>query len=116
MLHVEENGIGGVEVDEILKIVISYLIPTVLGSLLGFLSTKLKKNRQKDKAIEEGLQALLRDVLIRRYREYKIKGEMTILDREDIDAMYKQYKNLGGNGTVKELMDELLDVKTKVIK
>ena len=102
--------------DEILKIVISYLIPTVLGSLLGFLSTKLKKNRQKDKAIEEGLQALLRDVLIRRYREYKIKGEMTILDREDIDAMYKQYKNLGGNGTVKELMDELLDVKTKVIK
>ena len=112
----EENSIGGVEVDEILKIVISYLIPTVLGSLIGFLSTKLKKNRQKDKAIEEGLQALLRDVLIRRYREYKIKGEMTILDREDIDAMYKQYKNLGGNGTVKELMDELLDVKTKVIK
>ena len=116
MLYVEEDSVGGVEVDEILKIVISYLIPTVLGSLLGFLSTKLKKNRQKDKAIEEGLQALLRDVLIRRYREYKIKGEMTILDREDIDAMYKQYKNLGGNGTVKELMDELLDVKTKVIK
>ena len=112
----EKNGVGGVEVDEIFKIVISYLIPTVLGSLIGFLSTKLKKNRQKDKAIEEGLQALLRDVLIRRYREYKIKGEMTILDREDIDAMYKQYKNLGGNGTVKELMDELLDVKTKVIK
>ena len=112
----EENSIGGVEVDEILKIVISYLIPTVLGSLIRFLSTKLKKNSQKAKTIEEGLQALLRDVLIRRYREYKIKGEMTILDREDIDAMYKQYKNLGGNGTVKELMDELLDVKTKVIK
>lgn len=116
LLHVEENSIGGVEVDEILKIVISYLIPTVLGSLLGFLSTKLKKDRRKDKAVEEGVQALLRNELIRRYREYKIKGEMTILDRENIEAMYEQYKNLGGNGTVKELMDELLDVKTKVIK
>lgn len=112
----EARSVGGVEVDEILKIVISYLIPTVLGSLLGFLSTKLKKNRRKDKAVEEGVQALLRNELIRRYREYKIKGEMTILDRENIEAMYEQYKNLGGNGTVKELMDELLDVKTKVIK
>lgn len=102
--------------DEIFKIMISYLIPTVLGSLLGFLSTKLKKNRQKYTTIERGVQAILRDVLIRRYREYKIKGEMTILDRENIEEMYEQYKNLGGNGTVKELMDELLDVKTKVIK
>lgn len=100
----------------ILKIILSYLIPTVLGGMLGFLSTKFKKGRKKEKAIEEGVQALLRNELIRRYREYKTKGEMTILDRENIEAMFKQYKNLGGNGTVKELMDELLDVPTKVIR
>ena len=41
---------------------------------------------------------------------------MTILDRENIEAMFKQYKNLGRNGTVKELMDELLEVPTKVIR
>ena len=100
----------------ILQIVLGTVIPTAIGAILGFLGTKLKKNKNKDKAIEEAVHALLRNELIRRYREYKAKGEMTILDRENIEAMFKQYKNLGGNGTVKELMDELLEVPTKVIK
>lgn len=100
----------------IMQIVLGTIIPTAIGAILGFLGTKLKKNKNKDKAIEEAVQALLRNELIRRYREYKAKGEMTILDRENIEAMFKQYKNLGGNGTVKELMDELLEVPTKVIK
>lgn len=101
---------------DILQIILSTIIPTVIGTILGFLGTKLKKNKKKDLAIENAVQALLRNELIRRYREYKAKGEMTILDRENIEAMFKQYKNLGGNGTVKELMDELLEVPTKVIK
>lgn len=100
----------------IMQIVLGTIIPTVIGAVLGFLVTKLKKNKKKDLAIENAVQALLRNELIRRYREYKAKGEMTILDRENIEAMFKQYKNLGGNGTVKELMDELLVVPTKVIK
>lgn len=83
---------------------------------MGFLGAKFKKNKNKDIAIEEAVQALLRNELIRRYREYKAKGEMTILDRENIEAMFEQYKKLGGNGTVKELMNELLEVPTKVIK
>ena len=99
----------------ILQIVLGSLIPTMIGAVIGFLGTKLKKNKKKDLAIEEAVQALLRNELIRRYREYKAKGEMTILDRENVEAMFKQYKNLGGNGTVKELMDELLEVPTKVI-
>ena len=99
-----------------LEQIIIYVIPTVGGAVLGFIATKLKKNKNKDIAIEEAVQALLRNELIRRYREYKAKGEMTILDRENIEAMFEQYKNLGGNGTVKELMNELLKVPTKVIK
>lgn len=100
----------------ILQIILSYLLPTVLGGVVGFIFTKLKKNKKKDLSIEQAVQALLRNELIRRYREYKAKGEMTILDRENIEAMFKQYKNLGGNGTVKELMNELLEVPTKVIE
>ena len=41
---------------------------------------------------------------------------MTILDKENIEHMYIEYTNLGGNGTVKELMDELLEVPTKIVK
>ena len=101
---------------DIVKIVLGYLIPTILGGLLGFVSTKLNKIKKKDQAIEDGVQALLRNELIRCYREYQQKGEMTILDKENIEAMFIQYQNLGGNGTVKQLMTELLNSHTKVVK
>lgn len=100
----------------ILKIILSYLIPTLLGGVLGVLSTKFKKDRKKEKAIEEGVQALLRNELIRRYREYETKGELSILDKENIEEMFTQYENLGGNGTVKQLMTELLQLPTKIMK
>ena len=100
----------------IIQITLSYLLPTILGAIIGFITTQLKKTNKKEKAIEEGVQALLRNELVRRYREYEVKGELSILDKENIEAMFKQYENLGGNGTVKQLMTELLQLRTKIIK
>lgn len=102
--------------DNILQIVLSYLIPTILGGVLGFVSTKLKKNKKKDLAIEQGVQALLRNEIIRRYREFESKGEISILDKENLEEMFVQYQNLGGNGTVKKMMEDLLELKTKIIR
>ena len=78
----------------ILQIVLGTIIPTAIGAVLGFLGTKLKKSRKKDIAIEEGVQALLRNELVRRYREYETKQEMSILDKENVEAMFRQYENL----------------------
>ena len=54
---------------EITSIVISYLIPTVLGGVIGWLTTKVKKSKNaeeiKQTALEEGVKALQ---LVRRYR------------------------------------------------
>lgn len=100
----------------ILQIVFNYIVPLLLGGMIGFLSTKMKNHNKKDKAIEEGLVALLRNELVRRYREYEQKGEMSILDKENVEDMFKQYENLGGNGTVKKMYKELLELPTKIIK
>ena len=100
----------------ILQMIISYLIPATLGAGIGFLSSKLKKNKAKEKAIEDGVQALLRNELVREYREYKAKGELSILDKENIESMFRQYKNLGGNGTVEQLITELMRLPTKIIQ
>lgn len=101
---------------DVIRIILNYFIPLILGTSIGIVSTKLKKNKKKDEAIEEGVQALLRNELVRRYREYESKGEISILDKENIEAMYVQYKNLGGNGTVKKLMEDMLELPTKIIK
>lgn len=100
----------------ILQIILSYLIPTILGAILGLIATNLKKNKKKDLAIEQGVQALLRNEIIRRYREFESKGEISILDQENLDEMFIQYQNLGGNGTVKKMMNDLYELKTKIVK
>ena len=111
----------------IISMIVSYLVPTILGGIIGIIGTKIKKNKAKEeaqeklaeakqKALEAGVQALLRNELVRRYREYEVKGEMSILDKENIEEMFKQYENLGGNGTVKQLMTELMQLPTKIIK
>ena len=100
----------------VFQIVINYCIPLILGTAIGFISTRFKKNKSKEQAIELGVQALLRNELVRRYREYEAKGEMSILDKENMEAMFEQYKNLGGNGTVKHMMDDLFELPTKIIK
>lgn len=106
-------------IDFILKYwleIIFTLICTVFSVIFKKFIAKQKEQEKKQKAVEDGVQALLRNELIRRYREYELKGELSILDRENIESMFKQYQNLGGNGTVKQLMDELLELPTKVIK
>lgn len=100
----------------VLQIVLNYFIPLVLGGVVGFISAKLKKNKKKDLAIEQGVQALLRNEIIRRYREFETKGEISILDQENLDEMFTQYQNLGGNGTVKKMMNDLYELKTKIIR
>lgn len=100
----------------ILQIILNYLIPVILGALLGFISTKIKKDKKKELAIEQGVQALLRNELIRRYREYEIKGEISILDKENLEHMYAEYINLGGNGTVKKMYEDLIELPTKIVK
>lgn len=99
-----------------LESIITYITTTLIGVAIGFLGTKLKKNKKKDLAIEQGVQALLRNEIIRRYREFESKGEISILDQENLDEMFIQYQNLGGNGTVKKMMNDLYELKTKIIK
>ena len=105
------------------EFIIKYWLEFLFGIISAFIISSFKKLKQKqeeqenkNKAIENGVQALLRNELIRRYREYESKGEMSILDKENIEHMFKEYENLGGNGTVKQMYDELLELPIKIVR
>ncbi len=110
---------------DITQMVISYLVTAILSAVIGFISTKLKNNVQKQKekdeeekkkikTLENGVRALLKNELVQAYREFKDKGEISILDRENLEEMFKEYKELNGNGTLAKMMNELLNLKTKI--
>ena len=106
-----------------LEFIAKYWIEVVFSAILGLVGFGFKalKKRQdeqdkKNKAIKNGVQALLRNELIRRYREYESKGEISIIDKENVEHMFEEYKNLGGNGTGAKMYEDLLELPTKIIK
>ena len=110
--------------------IIKYWLETIFTAILGLIGwsyRKLKKRQEeqekknaeqerKSQAIERGVQALLRNELIKNFREYKIIGEITLLDKENMEHMFTEYFNLGGNGMMQEVYDEFIKIPIKVIK
>jgi hypothetical protein len=110
--------------------IIKYWLEVIFGAILGLIGLgykKIKKKQEeqenmqkeqerKNQAIENGVQALLRNELIKNFREYKIKGEISLLDKENMEHMFTEYFNLGGNGMMQEVHEEFINIPIKVIK
>jgi len=88
------------------------LICTALTTAFGCLVKKYKSMMKRQHAIELGTQALLRAQIIHIYNKYMEREYLPIYERENIEELHKQYKNLGGNGTVDSLMEKLFDLPT----
>ena len=105
------------------EFVLKYWVEVLLTGVSSFVAFTYKKIRErfaeqdkKREAIEKGVQALLRNELIQRFREYKLAGEMTLLDKENMEHMFEEYFNLGGNGMMKEVYEEFKEIPIKIVK
>ncbi len=82
---------------------------------------KQKETEERLETIEKLLlilknaeQALLRDRIIQCYNHYyKEKKFMPIYARESLDHMYKEYRNLDGNGIIEDLIKKLYQLPTE---
>ena len=90
------------------------IICVALTTAFGCLVKKYKKMCGRQYAMELGTQALLRAQIIHIYNKYMEKGYLPIYERENIDELYIQYKNLGGNGTITSLMEKLIALPTEL--
>ena len=109
------------------EFIVKYWLETLFTAVVGIfgfvikakfkeIKEKQEEQNKKNQAIERGVQALLRDKLIENFRKYKIEGEITLLDKENMDHMFEEYFNLGGNGMMQEVHEEYLKIPIKVIK
>ena len=64
----------------------------------------------KNKAVQEGVQALLRDRIIWSYNHYQDRGYCPIYAKENAKRMYDAYHRLGGNDVATSLIDKLIDM------
>ena len=105
------------------EFILKYWMEAIFTGAITFVGVTYKKIKKrfeeqdkKSKAMENGVQALLRNELIKNFREHKINGEITLLDKENMQHMFEEYFNLGGNGMMHDIYKEFQELETKIVK
>ena len=72
------------------------------------ISHRLKAEQEKNEAIAEGVQSLLRESIVGNYNKYSEKGFCPIYAKESIKKVYHAYHDLDGNDVATELYNKIL--------
>ena len=76
-----------------------------------YLRKKQKVQEVRQKALEDGMVAMLRDRIVQSYYHYHGRNNITLHGLENVKGMYAAYEKLGGNGVVKKLYLDLLELE-----
>lgn len=83
------------------------LMGSIFSGLFLWFGKKFKLSMTAQKAVNKGVQALLRDRIIQAYNHYMERGECPIYALDNVLALFKEYKALDGNGAIERLVGEL---------
>lgn len=87
---------------------IQTIINIIAGAVISYMFALYRAKKRENDALRAGVQALLRDRIIQAYNHYVCeKGWIPIYAKESIDACYKSYEELGDNGVIDSLMEQL---------
>lgn len=87
-----------------------WLIPFVCGGAVSFLGARRHAHRRTERALREGLQALLRAEIIRQYEKHEERGYCPVYAKEALKREYHSYHALGGNDVATELYHKVLEL------
>ena len=89
--------------------------PAMFAGFAKVLLDKIKKIDIENKAVQKGVQALLRKELYDIYNDYAERGYAPIYAKENFKNMYEQYHNLGLNGVMDSLYERFMDLPERSI-
>jgi hypothetical protein len=101
------------------EFVVKYWLEFVFGIIVAGLSAgyarltkRLKAERAKNQAIENGLRDILRIQILDSYEKCVSAGNVITVSRKDaIDSAYNSYHALGGNGTITQVHEEIMHMR-----
>ena len=99
-----------------MDIVFDVIIKTyavILPIALGYIIRLLKKQKKTRDANSKGTMLLLRVKLIEYHGEFTKKGEIPSYAYQNFEEMYETYRELGGNGMVVKMYEEIKELHFK---
>ncbi len=88
-------------------------LPVVLTSFFGYIVWLLKQQKKDRNANSRGTMLMLRSKLIEYHRDWTQREYVTKHGLENFLEMYEAYHELGGNGMVTHLLDEVEELQIK---
>lgn len=85
----------------------------VLPALLGYIVWLLKEQKKERNANSRGTMLLLRVQLIEYHDKYTALGHIPSYAYQNFVEMYETYHELGGNGMVTKMYDEIKELHLK---
>lgn len=82
----------------------------LLTAAWRMVAARLKAEQEKNEAIADGVQSLLRESIVGNYNRYSDKGYCPIYAKESVKKVYYAYHNLGGNDVATGLYKKLLEM------
>lgn len=100
---------------EILFQTYTIVLPIVATAFMGYIVWLLKEQKKDRDANSKGTMLLLRVQLIEYHSKYMQLGEIPSYAYTNFEEMYQAYHELGGNGMVTKMHEEIqeLHLKTK---
>lgn len=92
--------------EEIILKVILTIVGFITTGVLGYLTAKVKEHKNKDNQQQLALMCLLRSTITSKYYVYKEIGSIPYYEKENIDKLHEQYKNMGGNSYVDIIVED----------
>lgn len=95
------------------------LLVEIVGGLTAiwiFTKPIRKMVREQTKRIElmeEGIQSILHDRIYQACHFFISRGWVCISDLKNLEHLYEPYRQMGGNGTAKELYERVLDLEIR---
>lgn len=97
------------------EFVAKYWLEVIFGLIVAGLTAgvtrinaKLKTEKARNQAIENGVRDILRIQILDTYERCKASGSITVSRKDAIDHAYMSYHALGGNGTIKQVHEEIM--------
>lgn len=86
------------------------VISFTLTALYHDMRKRLKTEQEKNDAIAEGVQSLLRESIVSNYNKYQERGYCPIYAKESLKRAYAAYHELHGNDVATKLYNTLLEM------
>ena len=99
-----------------INFIITYWLEVIFGitlSLITVLWQNIKTYHKKMESIKSGVKILLKNEITNYYDEAILKNSITLFEKEMLIELYKQYKNLEGNGLIENLIEKIDTIPLK---